>query len=675
MRGEGSPIGAPVTMNVSGVFAPVENRFAVVANIPAGSTGQQPIVDLNVAMPPSGIERNIAFLCNGSFEGLLVVEGSLDGSEFSPIGDGFRGSEQPVPLLGPAPALEFTPLTTKELVRYVRIALTGIAKSDVVVTLGGSVPSTSGSTGIPILFFVSNGDDITQALGQNVISTLSRHSIVAGDSQSIDPTGNDSIVVLATDVALGSNNTQSICLGSLLSIGDDSSTNFLAGRNSHIGISSGNSVVIGQQVVISDGSDNCVAIGGDSTIGGTSPLAVLLGYQARIAPNSPNAISIRGIIGTAASDAIAIRGSLGDNTAGCIVIGRSVVGSIGGTHAPDNIVIANNGSMPDGIGASILIGGNGGPSAVNSSDAILLGHNSSIGSNNQFAMALGDFITIHNNCNGTLAVGAGIEISSTFCSAIGREIVIGSGSSSSFAVGLHATVGDTLPQSVAINASINNTNVATSSIAINGYVGTIVPGIIVGKNTLANVALGGTIDDESRLSVAILGSVGARCDGCLSIYGTITDDTNGGIVIGFSTVTGGSDSIAIGTGNNTDDSSSFAIGNFNTAVGPGNLCFGSFNVMDVGVESSSAFGVGAHATRSREVIFSAKVGVGNEPGVELFHAKVDITGGLDLLKFDVTNIANNHDSAMFLLYKNAAGNIVMNPVTVNGATGALTVPV
>jgi hypothetical protein len=133
-----------VSLNVSGVASVGSNKFATVASVAPGSSGTQPVIDLFAAFPPTGIEQDIGFLCSGAFKGVVLVEGSLDNVEFNAIGE-FTADSQSPSLLGTSPSLEFSPLTTKNLVRYVRITVDGVVTETVTVTLGGSVPA-SGST-------------------------------------------------------------------------------------------------------------------------------------------------------------------------------------------------------------------------------------------------------------------------------------------------------------------------------------------------------------------------------------------------------------------------------------------------------------------------------------------------------------------------------------------------
>jgi hypothetical protein len=156
-----------VNVNVSGVASFGSNKFATVASIAPGASGVQPVVDLFAVFPPTGIEQDIGLLCSGGFRGVALIEGSLDNIDFNPIGI-FPADSRPSALIGLPPVLEFGPLTTKNLIRYIRVTLNGVVSSTVTVTIGGSVPAT-GST--PVNLPIADWD-------QNLI----RYIFLDGDS-------------------------------------------------------------------------------------------------------------------------------------------------------------------------------------------------------------------------------------------------------------------------------------------------------------------------------------------------------------------------------------------------------------------------------------------------------------------------------------------------------------
>jgi hypothetical protein len=135
-----APVG--VTMNVSGITLPGNNQFTVVATLAVGASGLQPIIDLNVVFPATGLENDINFMCAGAFNGVIDVLGSLDGVRFNPIGS-FRADPASAALLGGVTLLEFTPLGTTDQVRYIRLSVNAQLSATTVVTLGGEVPSAA----------------------------------------------------------------------------------------------------------------------------------------------------------------------------------------------------------------------------------------------------------------------------------------------------------------------------------------------------------------------------------------------------------------------------------------------------------------------------------------------------------------------------------------------------
>lgn len=139
------------------------NFFLALATIPAGAqVGPQAAIDLWALVASTGFDPDISVICGGgSFEGLIGIEGSLDGVHFVPLGEdvsseGARKSrgvgvqqaaretsgfniaiKQRVP--GTLFALpELSPLVIPDVVRYLRASLRlGAVSRDVTLTLGG----------------------------------------------------------------------------------------------------------------------------------------------------------------------------------------------------------------------------------------------------------------------------------------------------------------------------------------------------------------------------------------------------------------------------------------------------------------------------------------------------------------------------------------------------------
>ena len=105
-----------VTASISGVVTGLggDNHFAVLSVLAPGARGPQPALDLGLI----NFVSDLNFIAQGGLSGNVVVEGSLDGVRWNPVGEFSVGSVGSS-LLAPAP-VEFGPLGTDDLVRYVR---------------------------------------------------------------------------------------------------------------------------------------------------------------------------------------------------------------------------------------------------------------------------------------------------------------------------------------------------------------------------------------------------------------------------------------------------------------------------------------------------------------------------------------------------------------------------
>jgi hypothetical protein len=135
--------GGTVTMEVTGVTKPGENYFATLATIAAGASGSQGIVDTAALFPPTGLEQGINIICEGDFEGNVIVNGSNDGVTFNPLGQ-FTAGPRGRTLLGNTTNLEFGPLTTADKVRYVQVVVAARVNDTTRLTIGGQIPAAGG---------------------------------------------------------------------------------------------------------------------------------------------------------------------------------------------------------------------------------------------------------------------------------------------------------------------------------------------------------------------------------------------------------------------------------------------------------------------------------------------------------------------------------------------------
>jgi len=157
-----SPVG--VSCNVSGISSAGDNQFTTISTLTVGSSGIQPSIDLFTLFPPTGLELDLNVICSGSFRDEVVIEGSIDGTNFNAIGS-FRVDSQPNSLLGGLQILQFSPRVFKDLIRYVRVNVNGTIFSTTVVTIGGSTPfaGPASDTGVSV-----SDDDARQTLNGGV---------------------------------------------------------------------------------------------------------------------------------------------------------------------------------------------------------------------------------------------------------------------------------------------------------------------------------------------------------------------------------------------------------------------------------------------------------------------------------------------------------------------------
>lgn len=152
VKRQGSAQGA-VTMAVSAQAACICSG-ATVANqfLPLGSfsttsqTGPLAAIDLWTLTPNTGLQSGFNVMCAGPFEGLIAIEGSLDGVHFVPLGVGEDGSPVAGFQVGIQPRTpgtsfntqELSPIIVPDVVRYLRANLKlGSAFGTVSLTVGG----------------------------------------------------------------------------------------------------------------------------------------------------------------------------------------------------------------------------------------------------------------------------------------------------------------------------------------------------------------------------------------------------------------------------------------------------------------------------------------------------------------------------------------------------------
>ncbi len=228
-RPEGS---TPVTMVVNAVEGDGQNFFATLASLVPGSFGPQPSLDTYALTSSTGVEAGINVICSGNFVGLIIIEGSEDNLNWNPIGQ-FSATPIGRTLFGQQRLLEFNPLATPNLVRYVRANVAATISAPMTLTFGGQIPA-SGSTpttstdlaivttsatskGYYLQGGLATGAVLTDALGNEVnfatfpITTNPADVICLGSSNSLVPAGGPMAVV---GTGLTAQGEEVICIGS-----------------------------------------------------------------------------------------------------------------------------------------------------------------------------------------------------------------------------------------------------------------------------------------------------------------------------------------------------------------------------------------------------------------------------------------------------------------------------
>lgn len=117
------------------------NNYIALATLTTGATGPQASIDLWTLVASTGLEGGVSFFGRGSLGGTIVVEGSLDNTNWNPLGEFDSG------LLVGGEAMGFSPIVANEIVRYVRVNVVGVVGSaGFSITLGG-VQNTTGDSG------------------------------------------------------------------------------------------------------------------------------------------------------------------------------------------------------------------------------------------------------------------------------------------------------------------------------------------------------------------------------------------------------------------------------------------------------------------------------------------------------------------------------------------------
>jgi hypothetical protein len=564
-----SPVGTAVTVNVAGVVGAGQNYFATLATLMQGSMGPQASIDTWSLFPPTGIEKGISVICRGFFTGNILVEGSTDNVNWNPIGQ-FVTTPMGRTLLGNTQVLEFGPLPTADLVRYIRANVAGTILGPTVLTVGGQVPASgTGPTGTNVAIVTSStlqqgyfftgtlgtGPIYTDALGNKVDSTAfpfpsaPADIVCVGSNNSIVAAGGP-IVVIGTD--LNAQGDEVICIGSA----PGESGGIAVGESANFAI-----VIGAYDLVTYSGTTFNVLIGNFITMNGEGANAnVIIGEFLTCGVSS---------LDNANNVMIGANFSTGDITFGNVMI----------------IAEASSMSLPSGSQYNVLIGGNGLVTSTSDlEDCILLGN-------------------VCNLTNGTTPDGytQNIYLMGTYCYAEVTGLAGVSGNLFGSLVVLGTTIRVTnanagaafASKAVAIGESINLQAVKFTETV--GPANNFSQVVLIGSNMSAT-ALTGNSDQSSHIvqigDSIVSGIPGGTGTGLyyLHVLGsniTVEDGSSHVIVVGdtftaagvasngvfigqsITTTETSSDTVSIGQNNfvNIVTTNTVAIGNFNSIFG------------------------------------------------------------------------------------------------------------
>jgi len=654
-----------VSCTVSGTQGVGQNGFGTIATLAPGATGLTASVDTSTFIPPNGSEADTCLLCSGSFEGVITVLGSSDNVAFNPVGE-FRVARRPE---GSPPDIALAPLQVGAKVRYVRLRVDAVVTDTTVVTLGGRVPVTGGSSGTPTQIFVSDGSGVTslQVLGQASANPLGATSISAGfgcnapGTQSL-AAGVGSSANAANSFVIGvgcvSGGAQTVVFGTGCSCSGGQS--LVGGVGSNINGGS-NNLNFGNGSQLLNNSNNVVSLGNGNVIGPSATVSntVVAGFNTQIQGS--------GSVGLGQNVQL-----LSDNS---IVIGTS--GQLDATSA-QSAIVGYSCHISSGSSQSLVMGYLS-AIAVNSPVSVAVGPQNVVTATAGLAMGYGNTIGSPNS----LGIGRQCTVSSAggYCTALGQNITI-NGSDHIIAIGQNLTAGqvglvDVIMLGRDLTSSANSINIGKTNTVVVAASSSVSVGFAIDQQGSGSTAVGQTISSLAVVSV-LLGN---------NLHNTATSDNS--ILVGKDNDSRGPGCIAIGSNINIglagECTDCVALGpgtyiggnsvpiDYATALGGGaraqsnhSIALGKNAKVDYNCDDSQAYGMRATTTMAGEVIFASPTNP-----VNYFHCVG--TAALDLFRFDLAAAAAAGDSAMYLLYKNSVGTLVLNPVKVEAVTGYLKV--
>jgi trimeric autotransporter adhesin len=628
-----------VSAAVSGLSVAGDNSFT--------SLGVGTVLDLGNDL----YQVDLNFMGFGQVNGAVVVEGSLDGFGFNPIGE-FASTQAGASLLGGGSGIEFSPVATNDRVRYVRLNVQGSAESGFVVTVGGA-QSESGGTGGSETLAAAYSVGVS-SVDQTMVMKNSKGGKVVFDGS--DPGFTDDVVVQVTAhgggvaglflrnggmelgplgiqigepgfpaLTLGGAGNVAIGLNAVAHIGYDTRQVVMgmeAEGDGHCAVALGGSDWISFRHTQAIG-DFSVAVGGGAQCKGDSTIAVgPLSYSQSTGAN-PSCRSVA--IGANAQ-------AWGETSAGLVVIGENAVA--GSSSIPLNgCVVIGCGAQASGSNAT-AIGCNAGVNTISGNRAIAIGDQAL--AQTDYSLSIGPSTHTSGPADTVLGVVARTEGTGGWNVVIGNQcwsrgmdaVVIGDSASAvlginMIAIGVAAHVEDTLGYGAGVAIGAYSAS-DSSSVSLGGGAASAAGGISVGCPAIGLgqldvvVGLGSQTLDAAGGNV-VLGSGGRAVGQSNVVIGTSANAVSGGGFFGLGVAIGynassGVEAVAIGPSANALYSA-VAIGE-TTITGSGSVSIGFSATSLASHINQVAVGNNATANGNSSIAIGSLNGVSDNPVAE-----------------------------------------------------------
>jgi hypothetical protein len=483
----------------------------------------------------------------------------------------------------------------------------------------------------------------TTAVGRNVLvgfndaftSSVEVDNLVAIGCDLVGPTVTCADQTLIGRALTPANSDSALCVGRVITLVDACNATIAVGNNITTTQSGAQNVIVGN--ALSMGGDTSILISYGGLVGDNLTNATLLGRSSTI-----------GAVGDAGGDANLVAGfdchtfdpAHGGVSRNTVIGSSSTVNSNNSTTlvatnstvavlSVQCTVVGTNLTLGQRSPTSVLIGS---ASSIGDSspDTVCVGPGATVGATGGSCVCIGPAASVDDDQVSCVNIGNHAASHSSYLVCMGTSASVAAGNDGSTAINSQVLLIGNISQ-VAINGIVGGTGGTYRPPFTNAFAGTnvAIAGAVWGATSASSTAINGFIGESAAACVAVGGSIGQGCSGSVCLAGAVGDRSSASVALA--------------------------------------------GTVDAACTLSVA--ILGKATAPQEVVFGTPRTDVTAKGVSLFHAASDLLPAVELLRFESAAIAANHDSAMFLLYKDATGTYVSNQVKVQDATGLLYVPV